>query len=179
MEGEKFQTKMYLQIYDEHYISRLNTAFKESQDRIRQALGSKETPESAVELLGKLETLIADLSRGKIVGDYLGNISSQTAIQEGRLKVEYKGYRNLKEALQDFREQLGLSQMMLSKLAKTGVRNVARFSSGNPIVLNSDKRTVNEYQEAKNRLMNIFDISPPEAKEELLRLVREVESFRE
>ena len=178
MEEEKpvFDPQIYVKIYGENYVDRLTEAFKGNVDTMEKAIALVKTPEAAADVLGKLERLIGDLERNKVVGDYLGMRHSKEFNVRGALKVQYKRYANLREALGDFREQLNMPRGELSRVSRVSTRICTLFESGNLRIIKSPAAKKKQ-DSAIERYISVFDISPSEGRDELLKLFAQTESY--
>jgi len=155
MNEEKFDSSRYVKIFEELYEGQLRASADRGIALLKGKLSKTTAASDAYDYLKKIDGLTsyinANLER-LLVGQ-----SSHKFLPVRAFRVKYHGYASFSEAIGDFRKQAKLSSSRLAAYSRISPRTLLAWGHG--------KRA--SRRDAVTKLLNVFDIDPPEKRQEL------------
>tara|TARA_Y100000310_G_scaffold280049_1_gene299539 strand:+ start:178 stop:726 length:549 start_codon:yes stop_codon:yes gene_type:complete len=162
----------YLDILREQHQRRIREGVEHTIQLFTDRLVSAENTRESLEVLSGVEDFVGDLARGVLVRHYLERKETSGKVNVPRtLPFEYRGYRNLSEAVEDFMKQNSLVNRDFAELAGVSFRAIQKARNSGEIDFNTiSKRAKMGYADSIGRILESMDVNPPEKKEELWNL---------
>jgi len=147
---EQFNPNRYIEMFRQHYAKQVGNLV----EQIERRLESSTNPGDAFRILESVDRMVAEVPNARILERYSSQGRNSASENEGPFSVEYsQDYKNVGDALRDFRHQAGLTISELSRLSGVSIRSI--------VDTEANKTTPRKQNLVK--FLTCFDVQPTKA----------------